>query len=308
MGVQICGKEKHNTVMHQNPSAGYGKEKGKKMSYKIVVDSCCELPERYRKDPRFQIVSLGLEVGDYHIMDDENFDQKVFLEKVASCPECPRSSCPSPESFMEAYHCDADHVYVVTLTSKLSGSYNSARLGAELYHETYGEKKIHVCDSLSASGGEAQLALLAMELEEAGCSFEEVAERMESFRDNMNTYFVLDNLETLRKNGRLTGLKSIVASTLNVKPILMAQEGEIAQKSQAIGIKKALAKLAETVAEAAEEPEKKKLIITHCNCPERAEKVRSLILEKIKVSQVLIMDMAGISSMYANDGGVIVTI
>lgn len=71
------------------------------MSYKIVVDSCCELPEKYLTDARFERVPLGLEVGDYHILDDENFNQAEFLHKVAACPKCPKSSCPSPERFME---------------------------------------------------------------------------------------------------------------------------------------------------------------------------------------------------------------
>ncbi len=278
------------------------------MSYKIVVDSCCEIPEVYKKDARFGIVSLGLEVGDYHIMDDESFDQKEFLAKVAACPECPKSSCPSPESFREAYHCDADNVYVVTLSSRLSGSYNSAMLGRELYYEKYGKKNIHICDSKSASCGETQIALKAMELEEAGFRFEEVVKRLERFRDMVKTYFVLDNLETLRKNGRLTGVKALVATTLNIKPIMMGDGGTIVQKGQAMGIKKALAKLAEAVAEEAENPEERSLLITHCNCPDRAESVREMILDKIKVRNVLIMDTAGISSMYANDGGVIVTL
>lgn len=278
------------------------------MSYKIVVDSCCEIPEVYKKDARFGIVSLGLEVGDYHIMDDESFDQKEFLAKVAACPECPKSSCPSPESFREAYHCDADNVYVVTLSSRLSGSYNSAMLGRELYYEKYGKKNIHICDSKSASCGETQIALKAMELEEAGFRFEEVVKRLERFRDMVKTYFVLDNLETLRKNGRLTSVKALVATTLNIKPIMMGDGGTIVQKGQAMGIKKALAKLAEAVAEEAENPEERSLLITHCNCPDRAESVREMILDKIKVRNVLIMDTAGISSMYANDGGVIVTL
>ena len=128
------------------------------MNYKIILDSCGELPPLYKKDERFEIVSLGIEVGDYRIMDDENFNQKEFLEKVAACPTCPKSSCPSPESYMEAYHCDAEHVYVVTLSSKLSGSYNSAVLGKNLYMEKYGKKDIHICDSHSASGGETQIA------------------------------------------------------------------------------------------------------------------------------------------------------
>ena len=69
------------------------------MSFKIVVDSCCELPEEYLQDSRFEIVPLGLEVGDYRIQDDENFDQAEFLKKVAESPQCPRSACPSPEKF-----------------------------------------------------------------------------------------------------------------------------------------------------------------------------------------------------------------
>lgn len=278
------------------------------MGYKIVVDSCCELPEEYKKDARFEIVPLGLEVGDYRIMDDEKFNQKEFLAKVAACPTCPKSSCPSPERYMEAYHCGAERIYVVTLSSKLSGSYNSAELGKRLYHEKYGDKDIFVCDSESASCGETQLARKAMELEEAGKPFSEIVKELEALRDRMKTYFVLDNLETLRKNGRLTGVKALVATTLNVKPLMEGVKGTIAQKGQAIGMKKGLAKMAEAVIKEAEAPADRVLMITHCNCPDRAELVKEMILGKIKVRDTVIMDTAGISSMYANDGGVIVTI
>ncbi len=278
------------------------------MSYKIVLDSCGELPAEYKKDARFEIVPLGLEVGDYQIMDDENFNQKEFLEKVAACPTCPKSSCPSPERYMEAYHCESDHVYVVTLSSKLSGSYNSAVLGRNLYYEKYGEKDIFICDSYSASCGETQIAFKAMELEEEGHSFEEIVKKLEEFRDGMKTFFVLDNLETLRKNGRLSKVKALVASTLSVKPLMEGQKGEIVQRGQAIGIKKGLAKMADTLVKEAADTEEKKLMITHCNCPDRAELVKNAVLSEIKVKDVLIMDTAGISSMYANDGGVIVTL
>lgn len=169
------------------------------MSYKIVVDSCCELPEKYKKDPHFEIVPLGLEVGDYRIMDDEHFNQKEFLEQVASCPQCPRSSCPSPESYRQAFESEAEHIYVVTLSGNLSGSYNSAMVGRQMYLEEDESKQIYVMDSCSASCGETQLALLAASLEEQGLPFEEVVSRLEAFRSEMNTYFVLDNLETLRK-------------------------------------------------------------------------------------------------------------
>ena len=217
------------------------------MSYKIVVDSCCELPDELLQDPRFVRVPLGIEVGDYRIQDDDDFDQKVFLKKVAECPQCPRSSCPSPELFMEAYRGDADHVYVVTLSSHLSGSYNSAKLGMDLYREKYGDKQIHVVDSESASGGETQLALKLVELEETGLSFEEIVKQIESYRDSVHTYFVLDNLDTFIKNGRISGIKALAVSSLNIKPVMIGVKGKIEQKSQSIGIRKALAKMAEPI-------------------------------------------------------------
>lgn len=279
------------------------------MSYKIIVDSCCELPQNLKKDPHFEIVPLGLEVGDYRIWDDETFDQLAFLKKVAECPECPKSSCPSPERYMNAYTTEAEHVYVVTLSANLSGSHNSALLGKNLYIEKYGEKQIHVIDSRSASSGETQIALKAAELEEQGLPYEVIVDRLEQFRDNMRTFFVLDNLETLRKNGRLTGVKAFVASTLNIKPVMEGtREGTIAQIGQGIGIKKALQKMADAVAKSVTNAQERVLMITHCNNAARAENVKKLILDRIAVKDVLIMDTAGISSMYANDGGVIVTI
>lgn len=280
------------------------------MSYKIVVDSCCELPEEYKKDSRFEIIPLELTVGEWSVPDDETFDQALFLKKVAECPTCPRSSCPSPERFMQSYDCEAEHVYVVTLSANLSGSYNSAVLGKNLYEEKQGiEKKILVIDSKSASCGETQIALKAMELEEKGLPFEKIAQELNAFRDELDTYFVLNNLETLRKNGRLSGVKALVASTLNIKPVMGAtEEGTIIQLGQAIGLKKALSRMASLVAEQTKVPQEKCLMISHCNNPEKAAWVRDLILQKAPFARSLILDTAGISSMYANDGGIIIAV
>ena len=278
------------------------------MSYKIIVDSCCELPEQYHKDERFQFIPLGLEVGDYQIMDDEHFDQAEFLAQVALYPHCPKSSCPSPEKYMEAYRADVDNIFVVTLSSHLSGSYNSAVLGKNLYHEQYGTKNIYVFDSESASSGETQYAMKMMQLQEKGASFEETIAELEAFRDEMKTYFILDNLETLRKNGRLTGVKAMVVSTLNIKPIMCGNHGVIEQKSQAIGMKKAIGKLADIMVKEVPDITERTLMISHCNCPDRAGFMQKELLARTKVKEIVIMDTAGVSSMYANDGGIIVTI
>ena len=278
------------------------------MSYKIIMDSCGEIPEQYLGDERFERIPLSLEVGDYFIYDDEHFDQAEFLAKVAACPTCPRSACPSPERYMEAYRADVDRVYVITLTSKLSGSHNSACLGKNLYLEKYGAKNIHVVDSLSASGGETQIALKVIDLEEQGLPFETIVQQLEAFRDSLRTYFVLDNLETLRKNGRLSRMKAMIASTLNIKPVMDAQDGEIVLRGQSVGLKKALGKLCELLLAETEDKENRRLVISHCNAPDRAELVKKLCTTQAVFKEVIIMDMKGVSSMYANEGGIIVTI
>lgn len=277
------------------------------MEYKIIMDSCGEIPDDYQDDKRFERVPLSLEVGDYCIYDDDDFNQAEFLAKVAACPTCPKSSCPSPERFMESFEGEAERIYVIALSSKLSGSHNSACLAKNLYHESHPEKKVHVFDSESASGGLMQLAFKIVDLEEQGLPFEEIVEKVEAFRDEMKTYFVLDNLETLRKNGRLSGVKAVVATTLNIKPVMCAVKGEIVQKSQAVGVKKALGKMCDLFLEEIPDPRSRRLIISHCNAPERAEFVKATLMAKAEFKECIFLDMRGVSSMYANDGGLIVT-
>lgn len=279
------------------------------MNFKVIIDSCGELTEEMKMSGIFETAALGIQVDDYHIMDDENFDQAEFLRRVAESPNCPKSNCPSPERYMESYHCDAERVYAVTLSSELSGSYNSAVLGKNLYKEEYGEKDIYVFNSRSASIGETLIGLKIEECEKVGMSFQEVVDTVEAYIAEQHTYFVLENLETLRKNGRLSGLKAMAASVLNIKPIMgSTQKGEIQQLAQMRGMRKATNKMAEILAQEAINPAKKILAISHCNCPERAEQLKHAIMELIPIKDCILVDTRGISSMYANDGGVIAVI
>lgn len=279
------------------------------MEYKIIVDSCGELTEEMKKSGVYETASLSMQVGGANIVDDETFNQADFLKRVAQSPECPKSSCPSPERYMLSYKGEAKRVYAVTLSSELSGSYNSAELGKKLYMEGNEEKQIHVFNSRSASVGETLIALKIRECEEEGMRFEEVVQTVENYIEGQHTYFVLENLETLRKNGRLTGIKAMVASALNIKPVMGATpQGTICQLGQARGIKRALTKMVEQIAKECIDSKKKILGIAHCNCPERAEEVKQMLLEKLDVKASFIVDTAGISTMYANDGGIIVVI
>ncbi len=278
--------------------------------YRIVVDSCGELTETLKKDSRFVTAPLEIEIDGYRIRDDESFDQIDFLRRVKESPTGPKSSCPSPEEYMSAYKGEADHVYAVTLSEKLSGSYNSAVLGKNLYEEEHADgKKIYVFNSRSASIGETIIALKIQECEEAGMPFEEVVETTEKYIDSVNTYFVLETLETLRKAGRLSNLKAFIANTLNIKPVMgSTDDGQICQLGQARGMNKALEKMVQTMVSGTQDCENRILAISHCNCPERAEAVRAKVEELARFKEIIVLDTAGVSSMYANDGGVIMAV
>ncbi len=132
---------------------------------------------------------------------------------------------------------------------------------------------------------------------------------MEKYIEGQNTYFVLETLETLRKNGRLTGLKAVVATALNIKPVMGATtEGTICQLGQARGVKKALSKMIEHILADIKNSREKILAISHCNCQERAESVREMLKAAAEFKDIIILDTAGISSMYAADGGIIVVV
>ena len=97
-------------------------------NYRIIVDSCCDLTPEMKADERFVSVPLVLSVDGVDIVDDDTFDQKDFLARVAASKESPHSACPSPELFKEEYGRVDGDVYVITLSAELSGSYNSACL------------------------------------------------------------------------------------------------------------------------------------------------------------------------------------
>lgn len=306
-GLKKSGDWKYKTSAVRKSGIKFGGIKY--MSFHIVADSCCELTADMKKRENIEIAPLTLEVGGESILDDETFDQKYFLKRVAECPECPKSACPSPDYFRKSFLNGAERCYAVTLSAQLSGSYNSAVLGANLAQEENEDLKIHVFNSRSASIGETLIVKKIVECEEAGMSFERVVETVELYISTQHTYFVLENLETLRKNGRLSKTKALVASALKIKPVMGAtSEGDIVQLDQARGINKALMKMVDAIVNDAQHVENKTLAISHCNCPERAEMVKEALLERLAVQDVFVLDTQGVSSMYANDGGIIIAL
>ena len=276
------------------------------MSYRIVVDSCGEFTEEMAKDSHFVHAALNLEIDGNHFVDDETFDRLRFLDLVEKSPNCPKSSCPSPEVYRSAFDCGADHLYAVTLSAELSGSYNSAVLGQNLYLEDHPDAKIHVFNSCSASVGETLLAKKIQECEEAGMEFEEVIKAVQAYQAERQTFFVLESLDHLRKNGRLSAVKAFVASALNIKPVMEGnKQGIIEQAGQARGMQKALRMMVELLVERMNKPEEKTVAIVHCNNEARAQFVKEEIEKRTKVKEIIILPSSGVSTLYAAQGGII---
>jgi len=279
------------------------------MRYKIVMDSAGEFTEDMKGKADLQLVPLTLYIGNEALVDDGTIDQMELVRKIAASPECPKTACPSPQDFAEAFECDSDHIYGLTISGNLSGSFQSAKIGMNMYLEDHPDAKIHVFDSCSTSGGETVVALKIIELEEEGLPFETIVEQVETFIKAKRTYFTLDNLDTLRKNGRLSRMKALAATVLKIKPICIGTvDGVIEQVDQARGNNKAMVKLVEHVVKDAVDPENRVLAITYVNCYERACMVRDALLERIKVKRCIVQKTGGLSTVYANDGGIIVVI
>ena len=277
------------------------------MSFHIVCDSCTDLTEEDLKKGCYTLVPLTLLVDGEEIIDDETFDQADFLAKVAASKESVKSACPAPESYMEAYS-KADDIYVVTLSAELSGSYNSAVLGKNLYEEENGTKNIHVVNSRGAATTQVLIARKLNEYASQGMPFEEVVDKIEAYTTSLRTYFVLETLEVLRKNGRLSRLSATIAGALNIKPVMIGtRDGVIQKAAQARGMKKALAKMVEHMGSEGRDLTRRQFVISHCNCYERAVYVKELIKKHLHAEDVDIVDTKGVSSLYACDGGIIVS-
>lgn len=275
------------------------------MNFKIVGDSCCDLTKTQLDKGYFKSVPLILNVGGVEVIDDESFDQGKFLDMVAACPDSPKSSCPSPEAFMDAFE-GAENIYIVTLSSKLSGSYNSAVLAKQIYLEDHPEVNICVFDSKSAAAAQHAICEKIEEYCLAGLEFAQVVKNVDEFIKKQETVFVLEDLETMRKNGRMSKVKAVMANVLNIKPVLIGVDGEIQMHDQARGMNKALNKLLYYI-EKLDYDRTRTVYISNCESYERCMNVRKVLIEKFGFKKVVILEANGISSMYMNRGGVVLS-
>ena len=276
----------------------------------ILADSCCDLSPELLKKTQDRVAPLTITIDDTHYVDDGTVDIPPYLAAMKASKNPVRSACPSPDLYAEDIKAADDDCFIITLSSKLSGSHNAAVLGVQLAEEDMPEKKVHVFDSESASAGETYLALMIHDLIAAGKSFEQIVETVEEKIRSMHTLFVLDSLDNLVKNGRISKTVALLANVLSIR-LLMSDDGHGAIKniSKARGIKGALTQMVETCRKHTEglATASQRLVISYCNCPERARQVRDMIREKCPaIGEIVMTPTSALSSMYANDGGVVI--
>lgn len=275
------------------------------MSFKIIVDSCCDLSPDVLSSGVYQSIPLTIHVGDSEFRDDETLRTEQLVDAMAMCQEASHTACPAPAEYLAAYEAAQGDVYVVTLSALLSGSHNSAWQAAQIFREEHPDRNIHVFNSCSASAGETHIALALSKLASSGMPFGEVVAEMDRRIAQMNTLFVLENLDVLRKAGRLTRVQSLVTGALRVKLVMgSTPQGEIMRHGQALSIKQALNKLCAIMA-ADQRHRGRLLCISHCLCRERAEYLRTLAFKTCDFADVRIEEARGISSFYANSGGIV---
>ena len=276
----------------------------------ILADSCCDLSPELLKKTQARVAPLTITIDDTHYVDDGTVDIPPYLAAMKASKNPVRSACPSPDLYAEDIKAADDDCFIITLSSKLSGSHNAAVLGVQLAEEDMPEKKVHVFDSESASAGETYLALMIHDLIAAGKSFEQIVETVEEKIRSMHTLFVLDSLDNLVKNGRISKTVALLANVLSIR-LLMSDDGHGAIKniSKARGIKGALTQMVETCRKHTEglAAASQRLVLSYCNCPERARQVRDMIREKCPaIGEIVMTPTSALSSMYANDGGVVI--
>lgn len=276
------------------------------MKYKIVGDSSCDLTKEMEKKYDIAIAPLSFSLDGEEFIDDETLDLGAYLKKINESPNTPKSSCPSIQDYLDRFEGDYDWIFGVTISSELSGSYNSAMNAQKMFLEKYENKRVHIFNSKAASSAEVLIVYKIIEFAEAGFGFDEIVEKVEAHIKETKVLFVLDKIDTLEKNGRLSSMKAKIVRVLNLKLILTTdKEGAIDMFDKARGTNKALRKMVKSIGEIGAPSKGRKFAVSHCNALDRALFIKEIVEEMYEYDEVIILETRGLSSTYTNEGGVI---
>lgn len=272
---------------------------------KIITDGSCDLSHEVLNKFNINVVPLGVSFGEEHYTAGVDIDNKEFYDKMKESKELPKTFCPSPENFCKEYQCEEEKIIVITLSSKLSGTYNSASLARDLYLSEHNEKDIRVIDSMTGSIGAGLLLIRAAKMVFAGKDIDEIVEAIENLKEKISFYGTLETLENAIKGGRINPLAGKIIGALNFKAIVQIKDGVVKPIDKARGESNSIKKVANYITSSIEDTKDKILCIMHANCPEKAYKLLSIIEKTHKFDEVYISEVGPVMGTYTSEGAVL---
>ncbi len=271
---------------------------------RIITDSSCDLPKEILEENNITIVPLNIEIDGKNYIDGVDLTHEQFYEKMSSAKTLPKTSQPSPQSFIDAFKDAAKktgETLCIHLSSKLSGTVDCALMAKEMV-----DKKIEVFDSLSGTIGLGIQVLKACEMIKQGTKLEKIIEKLKECRDNMRIVVYLETLENAVKGGRVTRTKGMVANLLNLKAIVHVKEGYVKILKTIRGKKRAFEFMLNEMAKKNVDFKDKIIGITHCDCIEDALDLKKEIIKRFNPAQVLVTTMGPVIGTHAGLGGLVV--
>lgn len=271
------------------------------MIKKIISDSGANV--LHLDDASFENIPLTIHVNGTDYQDDASLSVNEFIESLHQNDGKTSTACPSIAQWQKAFE-GADEIYAITITSVLSGSYNSAVQAANLYREDHPETKIHVIDSLSA-GPEMELIIDKLkESIDAGLNFDEICAKINAYKEKTHLNFALESLDNLAKNGRISPAVAKVAKMLKIRIIGRPDDGKLTPIGKARGAKKTISYLIKDMEEHGFS--NGRVIIAHILNEEGADNLKQAILAKHPEASVEIREARGLCTYYAQKGGLMV--
>ena len=277
------------------------------MGIKIITDSACDLTRDYIKNNNIGLLSLILNLNGQAIKDDlgETLSYKDFYNKMreGATPTTSQINAHEFEEEFIKYIKNGDSIIYISLSSSLSGTFNSANIAKNNLMDEYPNANIYLVDSLSVSVGQGLLVAKACEMRDSGIGAEEIVNWLEENKRKVIHSILIDDLNHLKRGGRISGATAAIGGLLNIKPTLfLDDEGKLIQGEKIKGKKTALRFLVNEVREKAVDTENEILYICHGDCLEEAETLRDMILEEVKFKNVIINYVGNVVGAHAGPG------
>ncbi|HHZ12798.1 MAG: DegV family protein [Caldicoprobacterales bacterium] len=275
----------------------------------IITDSCSDLPLEYVRKRDLPILSFTFNYMGEDRKDDlgQTLSYTDFYNGIREGHMSTTSQVNSHTyvDFFRPYVELGKPIIYMCFSSALSGSYNNAVMARQMLLEEYPEASISIIDTLSASMGQGLLVHLALELRDQGFGYKEIIEWIENNKRRLAHWFTVDDLEHLRRGGRLSGAAAFIGSILSIKPILhVDSEGRLVPVSKVKGRKKSLKSLLEKMQETAVNPEQQTIFISHGDAPEDANYLADMVRDQLGVKNILINHIGPVIGSHSGPGTV----